>query len=96
LFDGEAVQESETLLTLVTLNCVAAELLPDELDVPLEALLDGFVPELPEEGLIPELPLEDWLELEGEPVLAEAPDSVPFTRTWCPTSSFNLEVSPCS
>jgi hypothetical protein len=80
LFDGEAVQESEILLTLLTLNCVAAELLPGELDVPLEALLDGLLPELLEEGM-PELPLDDWLEPEGEPALAEVPDSVPFTRT---------------
>ena len=88
------MQVSETLLTLLTVNGVAAELLPDELDVPLEALLEGLLPELLEEGFIPEL--DDWLEPEGEPALAEAPDSVPFTRTWCPTSSFSLEVSPCS
>lgn len=90
------MQVSEILLTLLTLNCVAAELLPDEVDVPLEALLDGLLPELLEEGLIPELPLDDWLEPEGEPALAEVPDSVPFMRTWCPTSSFSLELSPCS
>ena len=87
---------SEILLTLLTLNCVAAERLPDELDVPPEALLDELLPELLEEGLIPELPMDDWTEPEGEPALAEVPDSVPFTRTRCPTSSFSLEVSPCS
>ena len=93
MFDGEAEQLSEILLTLLTLNCVAAELPPIELDEPVEELLDGLLPELLEEGLM--LP-EDWLELDGEPVLAEDPDSVPFTRTSCPTSFSSLEVSPCS
>ena len=96
MFDGEAEQLSEILLTLLTLNGVPAELLPELLDIPVELLLDGLLPELLEDGLIPELLPEDWLEPEGEPVLAEVPDSVPFTRTWCPTSFSNLEVSPCS
>jgi len=64
--------------------------------VPVEALLEGLLPELLEDGLIPELLPDDWLELEGEPALAEDPDSVPFTFTWCPTSFSSLEVSPCS
>jgi hypothetical protein len=34
--------------------------------------------------------------LDGELVLAEVPDSVPFSRTWCPTSFSSLKVSPCS
>ena len=104
MFDGEVAQLSEILLTLLTLNGVPAELLPELLDIPVELLLDGLLPELLldgllpellEDGLIPEL-LEDWREPEGEPVLAEVPDSVPFTRTWCPTSFSSLEVSPCS
>ena len=95
MFDGEAEQVSEILLTWLTLNCVVAEL-PVELDVPVETLRGGLLVELREEGFIPELLLEDWLDPAGKLVLAEVPDSVPFTRTWCPTSFSSFKVSPCS
>ena len=86
-------QLSAIFLTLVTLNGVADAELPDAPEAGLE---EGVVPEL--EGFDAE-PLDEELEdplVVEVPLLAEEFASLPLTRTWCPTSSLSLEVSPCS